>query len=144
MNTPDFPAIAAVLSERLEAHLRVCQAIYFLASEENQALSDEGEYSAYDFHQRRKTLLPQLQQSLESLIQDRPAWQQLAPSERARCPEIHTRLRLAQDLIMKAIIMDRENEQALLRRGLVPARHWPSPARTRPHYVTELYRRNLA
>jgi hypothetical protein len=42
---------------------------------------------------------------------------------------------------MKFILLDRENEQGLLRRGMVPARELPSVNRQRPHFVAELYLR---
>jgi hypothetical protein len=45
---------------------------------------------------------------------------------------------------MKFILLDRENEQGLLRRGLVPPRQLPSVNRQRPHFVAELYRRQCA
>jgi hypothetical protein len=61
--------------------------------------------------------------------------------ERARHPEIGMLLRQNQDLTMKIIVLDRENEQSLLRRGLVPPRELPSVNRQRPHFVAELYRR---
>ena len=50
-------------------------------------------------------------------------------------------LRQNQDLTMKIILLDRENEQSLLRRGLVPPRELPSVNRQRPHFVADLYRR---
>ena len=55
--------------------------------------------------------------------------------------EIPALLRQNQDLIMKIIVLDRENEQALLRRGLVPPKHLPPAERQRPHFVANLYRR---
>jgi hypothetical protein len=71
-------------------------------------------------------------------------WQKFSPDERARHPEIGMLLRQNQDLTMKIIVLDRENEQSLLRRGLVPARELPSVNRQRPHFVAELYRRQGA
>jgi hypothetical protein len=62
-------------------------------------------------------------------------------ANRARHPEISALLRQSQDSVMKSIVLDRENEQGRLRRGLVPARHLPSARRQRPHFVAELYRR---
>jgi hypothetical protein len=55
--------------------------------------------------------------------------------------EVPGMLRQVQDLIMKIIVLDRENEQMLLRNGLVPARHLPSVNQQRPHFVADLYRR---
>jgi hypothetical protein len=50
-------------------------------------------------------------------------------------------LRQNQDQTMKIILLDRENEQCLLRRGLVPTRELPSANRQRPNFVADLYRR---
>jgi hypothetical protein len=71
-------------------------------------------------------------------------WQKFSLDERARHPEIGMLLRQNQDLTMKIILLDRENEQSLLRRGLVPPRELPSVNRQRPHFVAELYRRQGA
>jgi hypothetical protein len=43
---------------------------------------------------------------------------------------------------MRMIILDRENEQLLLRRGLIPPKHLPPVQRQRPHYVAGLYQRH--
>jgi DNA-directed RNA polymerase subunit H (RpoH/RPB5) len=71
-------------------------------------------------------------------------WQILSSDERARQPETGLLMRRTQDLTMKLIVLDRENEQALLRRGLVPPRQLPSVNRQRPHFVADLYRRQGA
>jgi hypothetical protein len=42
---------------------------------------------------------------------------------------------------MKILVLDRENEQTLLRRGLIPAQHLPPAQRQRAHYVSDLYKR---
>ena len=47
-----------------------------------------------------------------------------------------------QSLLMKVLLLDRENQQALLRRGLVPAKHLPPVAAQQPHYVAGLYQRH--
>jgi DNA-directed RNA polymerase subunit H (RpoH/RPB5) len=65
----------------------------------------------------------------------------MSPEERARHPEVGPLLRRNQDAAMKFILLDRENEQGLLRRGLVPPKQLPSVNRQRPHFVAELYRR---
>ena len=75
---------------------------------------------------------------------NRLKWQQLAPEERSRHGDIARLLRQNQDLTMKIIVLDRENEQHLLRRGLVPARELPSVNRQRPHFVADLYRRQVS
>jgi len=42
----------------------------------------------------------------------------------------------------QVLLLDRENQQALLRRGLLPARHLPAAAVQRPHCVADAYRRH--
>jgi hypothetical protein len=42
---------------------------------------------------------------------------------------------------MRILMLDRENEQALLRRGLLGPRHLPSHNAQRPHFVAGLYQR---
>jgi hypothetical protein len=48
-----------------------------------------------------------------------------------------------QELIMRIIVLDRENEQALLRQGLLPPGHLPASQRQRPHAVAQRYLQNL-
>jgi len=125
----------------LKARLGLCQELLQGLEREGQALRRPDNPSLFEFHQLRKKLLPLLSQSLEDLRRHRINWQRLSQQERARHPEITLLLRQNQDLTMKLIILDRENEQGLLRRGLVPARELPSVNRQRPHFVAELYRR---
>jgi flagellar biosynthesis/type III secretory pathway chaperone len=129
------------LIEELEAHLSICQELLAIAEGESQALRRDDNPSLFEFCQLKKNLLPRLNQTLDSLRKHRVKWQSLSADERAQHPEIDPLLRRNQDLAMKFILLDRENEQGLLRRGLVPARQLPSVNRQRPHFVAELYRR---
>ncbi len=108
---------------------------------EGQALRRADQPSLSEFYQVKKNLLPRLNQSLDALRRHRIQWQRLSMDERARHPGIGMLLRQNQDLIMKIILLDRENEQSLLRRGLVPPRDLPSANRQRPNFVAALYRR---
>jgi hypothetical protein len=129
------------ISDDLKARLALCHELLQGLEREGQALRRPDNPSLFEFHQLRTRLLPSLKQSLEVLRRHRVNWQMLSLEERARHPEIAQLLRQNQDLTMKVIILDRENEQSLLRRGLVPARELPSVNRQRPHFVAELYRR---
>ena len=129
------------IGDDLKARLALCQELLHGLEREDQALRRPDNPSLFEFHQLRKKLLPPLTQSLENLRRHRMDWQRLSPSERARHPEIAALLRQNQDLTMKLIMLDRENEQSLLRRGLVPPRDLPSVNRQRPHFVANLYRR---
>jgi flagellar biosynthesis/type III secretory pathway chaperone len=128
----------------LKQHSAVCQELLAIVEREGQALRQPDKPDLPGFHQLRKNLLPRLNQSLDSLRKHRVHWQKLGMDERARYPEIGMLLRQNQDLIMKIILIDRENEQSLLRHGLVPPRELPPAARQRPHYVADLYRRRGA
>lgn len=91
----------------------------------------------------KQQLLPQLSDSLRSLRKHREAWHRLSPNEKAQHPEVTTALRSTQDLLMRVILRDRENEQRLLRAGSIPARHLAKvqPA-AKPNYVADLYQRH--
>jgi hypothetical protein len=127
--------------QNLHEHLAVCQELLLNTEQEGQALRGPGKPSLAEFCQRKKDLLPRYNQSLDGLRKYRVNWQKLSLDERACWPEVGILLRKNQDLTMKIIVLDRENEQALLRRGLVPPRQLPPVNRQRPHFVADLYRR---
>ncbi|MBX3743682.1 MAG: hypothetical protein KF833_00085 [Verrucomicrobiae bacterium] len=132
--------IAAVLRENLALYETVWRAV----SEEGEELrSDTGQVPVRQGRDK-KDLLPRLVASLDALASSRAAWQAGGPAARARHPEVGALVRQSQDLLMKIIVMDRENEQMLLRKGMFPARELPSVNRQRPHFVTDLYRRQGA
>jgi flagellar biosynthesis/type III secretory pathway chaperone len=137
-------SLPAEIRDDLQARLALCQEVLTVIEREGHALRRADQPSLFEFHQLRKHLLPRLNQSLDTLRRHRVNWQKFSPDERARHPEIGMLLRQNQDLTMKIIVLDRENEQSLLRRGLVPARELPSVNRQRPHFVAELYRRQGA
>jgi hypothetical protein len=131
----------ADMAEELRGHLALCQEILGLVEREGQALRTAEPEALRQFTPARQGLLARLQGSLERLRQHRTNWQQRPAEERAGHPAVALLLRQNQDLIMKIVLLDRENEQTLLRRGLVPASQLPSANRQRPHFVAELYRR---
>jgi hypothetical protein len=130
------------LTADLQEHLKLCQEIFNLAQRENHLLRDPRSPSPLELCHARRSLLPRLNTSLEGLRRHRAAWQRLPPDQRAQQPQVVSLLRQNQDLIMKILVLDRENEQGLLRRGLVPPRHLPPASRQRPHFVADLYRRS--
>ena len=90
----------------------------------------------------RRELLPRLDEAVRRNRRHREYWLTLGPEIRISRTEIRDLLRQNQDLIMRLIVLDRENEQLLLRRGLIPPKHLPPVQRQRPHYVADLYRRS--
>ena len=129
------------IAEHLLRHLGLSQEILTMVEREKQTLRDSAKGLEFETYQAKKNLLPRLDQSLNQIRQHRIAWQKLNPAQRAQHPDVTGLLRQNQDVIMKIIIIDRENEQMLLRNGLMPARHLPSANRQRPHHVADMYRR---
>ncbi len=125
----------------LRQNLELYRGILKVVEAEGVALRAEGKFNAFEFYQARQELMPRLNQSLEKLRAHRLGWQRCDAAERASHPEIGSLLRLNQELVMRILVQDRENEQNLLRRGLLPPRAVPSVNRQRPHFVADLYRR---
>ncbi len=131
------------LAAELRAHHSLYQEFLAAVEKEGRVLRDAGSSEALTGTQTRQNLLPRLNESLDILKMHRLRWSQAGAAERAQFPEVTGLLRQSQDLIMKIIVQDRENEQALLRRGMIPPRHLPPANRTRPNYVASVYRRQL-
>lgn len=129
------------MASDLRAHLALCGEILAVVELESHELRQSGAPRLDSVTGRKNNLLPKLTQSLDRIRQRRMQWQRLDARARGAVPEIPALLRQNQDLIMKIIVLDRENEQALLRKGLIPARQIPPANRTRPHFVADLYRR---
>jgi hypothetical protein len=129
----------AQLEKDLKAQLRLYLEILAIVEKENVALKQSD--SNAEAAAARKQVLPDLEASIEGLKKHRERWLKLAEPTRAKHPEIAGLLRQNQDVIMKIIVLDRENEQTLLRKGLVPPKHLPSAKRSQPHFVADLYKR---
>lgn len=129
-------------AQDLRTQLELCQEAMTLAMSESQALAGQSNYEPFKFYQTRKNLLPRLEQSLMALRKWRDRWQQADPAERASCSEVQALFQSVQSLLMKVLLLDRENQQALLRRGLLPPRQLPPSAAQQPHFVADAYRRH--
>ena len=142
---PDVPQnFMANFINDLREHLDLCRRFLDLATEENQTLRSAAPWSAGGFDGQRKHLLPKLESVLIKLRSCRQVWQQAPPEERARCGEAGLLLRDIQNLLPRIFLLDRENQQEMLRRGLLPASHLPPAAVSRPNFVANLYQRHTA
>jgi len=130
------------LLQDLRAHLALCQEVMSLAVTENKALSSAHGYVSFEFYKKRKNLLPRLEESLMALRKWRIRSQEAGSGERAGCSDAKALFQAVQGLLMKVLLLDRENQQALLRHGLVPARQLPSTAAQQSHCVADVYRRH--
>ena len=141
MNPTPAQEFAAGLALDLRAFIALCEDALALVTRENQTLSTAKDYQPGEFHLRRKRLIPELDSALISLRKRRLAWRQ-AGQTGGHSEEIKSMFQTIQSLVMKILFLDRENQQAMLRLGLVPAKHLPPAAAQQPHYVAGLYRRH--
>ena len=113
-----------------------------LAAREHQALSRASNYEPFEFDRLRKDLLIRVEPLTMGLRRWRQIWQQISPLERAGYSDVIDVIQMLQNLLVKILQLDRENQQALLRLGLVPARHVNSCSAPPSHFVATLYRRH--
>jgi hypothetical protein len=132
----------AEIAQGLREHLALCQELLAMVMRENTAWRDPNAPSPLALYQSKKQILPRLQQSLEQIRACRQTWQKRTPAERKQAPEIAQLLEQNQNLILKIVMLDRENEQTLLRRGFGPPKEREPAIRQQPHFVAGLYRRN--
>jgi hypothetical protein len=130
--------------ECLHNHRSLCLEILKLVEKENTLFRAANTAEAFSLRATRKNLLAQLSDSLDRIRELRSSWLKLEAVQRRGHPEVAELLRDNQNLIMKILVLDRENEQTLLRQGLVPPRHVPSANKQRPHFVANMYQRNAA
>jgi len=126
----------------LQEFADICNAVLSLARREHQALAGQGEYNHQDFYETRKRLLADIEAMLPKFRHHRLAWQQVSPTQREQFKDLKGLFQNIQSLLMRVMLLDRENQQTMLKRGVVPAQYVPPAAAQRPHYVADLYRRN--
>ncbi len=140
--TAELPFAPEMIAD-LRAYQAICDEALTLTTRENQALASSGEYQPFEFFQLRTGLLPRLESALLQLRKWREIWLRVSPAERAGCSEVKVLFQTVQGLMMKVLMLDRENQQALLRRGLVPPRHLPTAAVQQPNFVANVYKRHV-
>ncbi|SVE50508.1 uncharacterized protein METZ01_LOCUS503362, partial [marine metagenome] len=107
-----------------------------------QQLKGGGVKDLNDFFKNRNGMLERINDAQQKLFSQKAAWQQLTPEERAAQPEIAGLIQKNLDLIMKVVLLDRENEKLLLQNKLVPASHLPPAGRQNPNLVAQRYKSN--
>jgi hypothetical protein len=137
MNTTD--ETTGSINVALQDHLEVCSKLLALAQKEAAALKSATPFPAATIQAERRVLLSRLESALQLLGQKQLLWQQLGPERRARSAQVNPLIQTALDTIMRILVLDRENEQALLRRGLLPVRSLPPVEQSHPHCVARLY-----
>lgn len=128
--------------DELRQYQKVCDEVNQVVRRENQCLKSADPQSVSQFRKSRKDLLERLTGAQMRLSVLKTSWMRVPPATRAKRPDISSIIRQTLDLIMKTIVLDRENEQLLLRHRMVPTKHLPSVNRQNPHFVAKLYREN--
>ena len=128
----------------LGCFVRICEDLLSLSVAEHQALTGNTRFDLGKFSDTRKNLLGRLNEVLDSAKNWRKVWQQKSQPERSQHPEVKALLEVLQQMIVRILQLDRENQQALLRAGLLPARHLPPAAAQQPGFVSRLYARHTA
>ncbi|MDA1274374.1 MAG: hypothetical protein O2960_10025 [Verrucomicrobia bacterium] len=128
--------------DELRQYQKVCEEVNQVVRRENQCLKSADPQSVSQFQKFRRDLLERLTGAQMRLAVLKTSWMRVPPATRARRPDIGSLIRQILDLIMKTIVLDRENEQLLLRHRMVPTKHLPPVNRQNPHFVAKLYKDN--
>jgi hypothetical protein len=94
--------------EVIRAHIVLCDEVLALIMEENRILRNTGAAPQEDFLSRKRLLLPRLDKSVESLKAVRESGMRLSDGAKRQ-------VEAAQNKLMKIFMIDRENEQLLLK-----------------------------
>jgi hypothetical protein len=140
-STPHFFVTLAV---GLREHLGICHECLALFTVENRMLRSSPTWQPMALHEQRMRLLPRLESVLLKLRESRDAWQKFSQVERERCGEINNLFQELQNLLPRILMLDRENQQEMLRRGVLPPAHLPPVQQQQPNFVNNLYRRHAA
>ncbi len=120
-------------SEVVDDHLRLCEELLTLLKEENRRLKHRGEAPDEETLERKRELLPAFDASLAAM-------RALQEEQPQILPALREKLKNAQNLIMKMLLLDRENEQLLLK-VIVPVVRTEA-AKPGMHTVRSIYQRN--
>ena len=101
-------------NEKLEQHLKIIEHTLEVLKEENRLLREEGEMPSAEFLEKKRELLPKLDDSIKQVK---------ASAQSTDGPlGIGGRqiVQKAKQLLLKIFYIDRENEQLLLKRAITP------------------------
>lgn len=136
------PSFRADFIDVLKSNLELYQEVLSLSLQEKELLAAPVPYQPAALQEQRKSLLTKLERSLIALRNWRQLWQGLDASQRAALSEVKALFQGSQMLLMKILLADRDNQQALLRCGLVPASHLSGCISHPPDIVSRAYRQH--
>jgi hypothetical protein len=141
------PGISREVSElgaALQAHLEVCQELLALSQKETELLKSPEPFRAEEIQAQRKALSTRLEAALKQLTKARGLHGASGNSLLSGDPALSRLHQATMDAVMRLLVLDRENEQHLLRRGLLPRKALPPAAQSQPHFVASLYQQHSA
>ena len=130
------------LANELRVHYDLCSSILVTVQHEHQQLKRGDVKDLKDFFKHRSGMLERINNAQQKLFAQKSAWHQLTPDERTKQPEIADLIQKNLDLIMKVVLIDRENEKLLLQNKLLPSSHLPPAGRQNPSLVAQRYKSN--
>ena len=95
-------------TEVVDTHLEICDDLLHILNEENRMLRNDPGGISEDLLEQKRSCLPRLDQSLAEL-------KHLQEESPELLPTIREKLTQAQNKIMRIMLLDRENEQLLLK-----------------------------
>ena len=130
------------LLTELNDHLTICEKAYELVQEENRVLNSPTPRDAYAHAGRSKELLARVPGSMVRVKAHKAVWEKLPLSERSKSMDISNLIKQNMDLIMKTVMLDRENEKLMLQHGMAPPDRLPSSRQNNPSAVAGMYQRH--
>ena len=92
----------------VDRHLELCDELLQILNEENRALRQQGGVISDELLEQKRSYLPRLDESLAEL-------KRLQLESPEILPAVKEKLTSAQNKIMRILLLDRENEQLLLK-----------------------------
>jgi hypothetical protein len=111
------------LEMTLQAHAQICDEMHQVILEENRFLKTAGRPPEESFLVRKRNALMTLSGSVAML-------QGIGAQARSTVPAVKALIEKVQQTIMRALLVDRENEQLLLKCSMRP--HMAQPVMVRP------------
>ena len=129
----------------VEIHNDICRRLLEIIQQENRWLSSASEEEIPLPDQRLKESLSQnLSRAVSKIQAHRAALNdetRLHP-ETQKDPKLQAAIQSATDLIMKIVVIDRENEKLLMKKGMIPPGNIPSSYQYRPSEAIKAYQQN--
>lgn len=116
METPmTAPNTGATVVDLIGSHSTLCEEIYNLLLDENRILRGSGELEGSGLLDKKRMLLNALDNSLQEM---RQAARAAKVAKVAKTSALRTVSTKAQRVLLKAMLLDKENEQLLLKHAL--------------------------